>query len=164
MGWHKCCQCCLGAACDQGGHQMTPFVVPTQVHTLVWSCFVLPEHHFCDQGSSNVSCRLILQHCVEPRWESAQWPKNCKKTDDRCSEGQRDLQDQHSIALLSFVSTVMNIFARGILVIENSFLQILQKARQMMQINCDLEFFGIFCIGWCLGCCGLNMYYISIWW
>ena len=35
----------------------------------------------------------------------------------------------------------MNIFARGILVIENSFLQILQKARQMMQINCDLEFF-----------------------
>ena len=35
----------------------------------------------------------------------------------------------------------MNIFARRILVIENSFLQILQKARQMMQINCDLEFF-----------------------
>ena len=32
----------------------------------------------------------------------------------------------------------MNIFARGILVIENSFPQILQKARQMMQINCDL--------------------------
>ena len=28
------------------------------------------------------------------RWESARWPKNCKKTDDRCSEGQRDLQDQ----------------------------------------------------------------------
>ena len=137
-GWHKCCQCCLGAACDQGGHQMTPFVVPTQVHTLVWSCFVLPEHHFCDQGSSNVSCRLILQHCVEPRWESAQWPKNCKKTDDRCSEGQRDLQDQHSIALLSFVSTAINIFARGIL--------------------------GIFCIDGCLGCCDVNMYYISIWW
>ena len=68
-----------------------------------------------------------------------------------------------SIALLSFVSTVMNIFARGILVIENSFLQILQKARQMMQINCDLEFFWIFCIG-CLGCCDVNMYYISIWW
>ena len=40
----------------------------------------------------------------------------------------------------------MNIFARGILVIENSFLQILQKARQMMQINCDLEFFGIFAL------------------
>ena len=50
-------------------------------------------------------------------------------------------------ALLSFVSTAMKIFARGILVIENSFPQILQKARQMMQINCDLDFFGIFCIG-----------------
>ena len=77
------------------------------------------------------------------RWESARWPKNCKKTDDRCSEGQRDLQDQHSIALLSFVSTAINIFARGILVTENSFFRILQKARQMMQINCDLEFFFV---------------------
>ena len=64
-GWHKCCQCCLGAACDQGGHQMTPFVVPTQVHTLVWSCFVLPEHHFCDQGSSQ---RIMSFDFAALRW------------------------------------------------------------------------------------------------
>ena len=162
-GWHKCCQCCLGAACDQGGHQMTPFVVPTQVHTLVWSCFVLPEHHFCDQGSSNVSCRLILQHCVEPRGGNQRDGRRIAKRPTTDAAKDRETS-RTSIALLSFVSTVMNIFARGILVIENSFLQILQKARQMMQINCDLEFFGIFCIGWCLGCCGVNMYYISIWW